>query len=134
MEAMDERRVWQRVRGEGTDPVQRLRDCLARQGVLWNCYRQLSRRGGKYRQLFEQKDNQLACLRGLLRIRTGQGAARPRVSEGRPDLVHCFTEEQRFLKELEQLRRDDDQGCLFEALLDRQKVQCRVLLEVIGMM
>ena len=45
MEAMDERRVWQRVRGE-PDRVGALRECLLRQGRLWSVYRSLSRRGG----------------------------------------------------------------------------------------
>lgn len=134
MEAMDERRVWQRVRGESGDPVQRLRSCLADQGPLWSAYRQLSRRGGKCRVLFEQKENQIACLRGLLRVRTGQSVSHPKGGDGQIDLLRCFGREQRFLRELEEMSRDPEQGFVFQALHERQKVQCRLLLEIIGTM
>lgn len=135
MEAMDERRVWQRVRGtEEPDRVQRLRDCLRAQGELWAAYRQLSRRGGKCRQLFDQKENQIACLRGLLRVLTGQSAALPRAGEGKVELLRCFSGEQRFLRELTDLSRDPELGPVFETLRERQKCQCRLLLEILGTM
>ena len=70
MEETVEKRVWQRVQGE-PDRVEALRLCLSRQGRLWSAYRSLSRRGGKCRTLLEQKENQIACLRGMLRVLTG---------------------------------------------------------------
>ena len=126
-----EKRVWQRVRGE-PDRVGALRECLSRQGRLWSVYRSLSRRGGKYRLLFEQKENQIACLRGLLRVLTGQGAAHPRCGECRVDLMEVFAAEQQLLQELTAFGREPDLGPVFGALADGQKKHLRVLLEVIG--
>ncbi len=128
METMDERRVWQRVRG--TDGVGRLRQMLEAQGKLASAYRQLSRRGGKFRQLLEQKEAQIACLRGLLRVQTGQSTAHPPWTEGRVELLKCYEWEKSFLQELTELSQDP----IYAALGDRQATQCRVLLEVIGVM
>ena len=133
MEETMENRVWQRVRGE-TDRVQALRECLARQGKLWSVYRSLSRRGGKCRQLLEQKENQIACLRGLLRVLTGQGAAHPRCGECRVDLLEAFAQEQRLLEELLRLEREPDLGPVFSALAEGQKKHLRLLLEILGTM
>ncbi len=128
-----EKRVWQRVRGE-PERAEALRGCLARQGRLWSVYRSLSRRGGKSRMLFEQKENQIACLRGLLRVLTGQGAAHPRCGEVRVDLLECFAAEQQFLEELTRWSREADLGAVFAALADGQKRHLRILLELIGTM
>ena len=133
VEAMDEKRVWQRVRGKD-DRTEQLRACLARQGKLLGAYRNLSRRGGKGRQLFEQKQNQIACLRGALRVLTGQSVAPPRAADTPADLLHCHAAEQEFLRELTELSRDPELGSVFETMRERQKTQCRLLLEIIGTM
>ena len=133
MEETMEKRVWQRVRGE-SDRVGALRECLNRQGRLWSQYRSLSRRGGKCRMLFEQKENQIACLRGLLRIRTGQGAVCPRVGETSQDLAACFAEERGLLAELARLSREEELGPVFAILLREQQKHCRLLLELLGTM
>ena len=128
-----ENRVWQRVRGE-PDRVQVLRECLARQGKLWSVYRSLSRRGGKCRQLLEQKENQIACLRGLLRVLTGQGVAPPRCAEGKVDLLEVFAGERQLLEELTGLAREPELGPVFAALAEGQKKHLRLLLEILGTM
>ena len=133
MEEIMENRVWQRVRGEG-GRTQALRECLSRQGRLWGAYRSLGRRGGKYRMLLEQKENQIACLRGLLRVLTGQGAAHPRCGDGPVDLLECFRAEQRLLEELTGFAREPELGPVFSALAEGQKRHLRILLEVIGTM
>lgn len=130
MEELEERRVWQRVRG--TDRTQELRDCLVRQGKLRGAYRQLARRGGRGLRLLEQKENQIACLRGLLRVRTGQSVAPPRSGDGPVDLLECFQAEQRFLEELIRWSREEELGPVFAALAEGQKRQCRILLELLG--
>lgn len=132
MEGSTEKRVWQRVRGE-SETVQRLRRMLEEQGVLWGAYRCLGRRGGKFRLLLEQKENQITCLRGMLRVLTGQCAAHPRPG-GEKDLPDCFGREQRLMEELTALGREPDLGPVFAALAEGQKRQLRVLLEVIGTM
>ena len=133
MEEMMEKRVWQRVRGT-EDRAGALRECLARQGELLGMYRALSRRGGRGRQLYEQKLNQIACLRGLLRVLTGQSVAPPRSPETAPDLLRCHEAEQGFLRQLKAWSREEDLGAVFDSLADRQKCQCRLMLEVIGTM
>lgn len=132
MEAMDERRVWQRVRGE--DRTERLRACLAKQAELLRIYRQLSRRGGKCRMLYEQKENQIACLKGVLRVMTGQGVSLPRGGEAQIDLQRCHAGEMEFLRELTEWSKDAELGPVFDTLRERQKTQCRLLLEIIGTM
>lgn len=133
MEETMEKRVWQRVRGE-PDRAAALRECLARQGRLWSVYRTLSRRGGKCRVLFEQKENQIACLRGLLRVLTGQCVSHPRCGEARVDLLEAFAGERQFLEELTRFARDPELGAVFEAVAEGQKKHLRLLLEIIGTM
>lgn len=131
MEKLQESQIWQRVRGE-SDRAGQLRRMLAEQGRLWGCYRQLARRGGKWRMLLEQKENQIACLRGLLRMHTGQSTAHPRPAEGHVDVMQCMAREQSFLQELTDLKRDPEWGPVYDAMTEMQKRQCRILLEIIG--
>ena len=129
MEETTQKQVWQRVRGTLEDEsTAQLRRWLTEQGRLWSVYRCLSRRGGGYRRLFEQKDRQLACLRGLLRLQTGQCTARPRCSEIPQDLSACYEPEARFLEEL--TRRSPDP--VLTALAGGQKKQLCLLLELLG--
>lgn len=133
MEERLESRVWQRVRGDA-DPAQELRQCLQKQGELLGMYRNLGRRGGKGRQLYEQKMNQVACLRGLLRVMTGQCVAPPKSPEMAADLLRCHREELIFLGQLRRWSREGELAALFDALADRQKCQCRLVLEILGTM
>ena len=132
MEELTEKRVWQRVRGE-LDPVEQVRRMLSDQGALLGTYRTLSRRGGAWRRLYEQSEAQIACLRGLLRVLTGQGAARPRCG-GPMELIDCLRLERRCLSELTELSREGEWGGVFACLLDRQRRQCRLVLELMGSM
>ena len=133
MEERMESKVWQRVR-EASDPAQELRQCLQKQGELLGMYRSLSRRGTRGRQLYEQKSCQIACLRGLLRVMTGQCVAPPRSIETQADLMRCHREELVFLGQLGRWSREGELAALFDALTDRQKCQCRLVLEILGTM
>ena len=133
MEEQLENRIWQRVRG-AADPSQELRQCLQKQGELLGMYRGLGRRGGLGRQLFEQKSHQIACLRGLLRVMTGQVIAPPRSPEVPADLLRCHREELEFLRQLRRWSREGEHAEVFDALADRQKCQCRLVLEMLGTM
>ena len=133
MEENMEKRVWQRVRGTGEpDRAEQVRACLNGQGPLLSAYRQLARRGGRYRQLYEGKWEQVAALRGVLRVLTGQGAAMPRSGDGPVDLMRCFDREQALLGELTELGGGSPLGPVFAALAERQKRQCCLVLELLG--
>ena len=132
MEELAEKRIWQRVRGE-TDSTERVRALLADQGPLLGTYRNFSRRGGAWRRLWELKESQVACLRGLLRLLTGQTAAKPRPGVA-GDLNACLESERRLLGELTDLSRDAGIGDLAGALTDGQRRICRLLLELMGSM
>ena len=132
MEELAEKRVWQRVRGE-SDSTERVRSLLADQGPLLGTYRNLSRRGGTWRRLWELKESQVACLRGLLRLLTGQSAAKPTPGTA-GDLNACLESERRLLGELTDLSRDAGIGDLAGALTDGQRRICRLLLELMGSM
>ena len=132
MEELAEKRVWQRVRGE-SDSTERVRSLLADQGPLLGTYRNLSRRGGAWRRLWELKESQVACLRGLLRLLTGQSAAKPTPGTA-GDLNACLESERRLLGELTDLSRDAGIGDLAGALTDGQRRICRLLLELMGSM
>ena len=132
MEELAEKRVWQRVRGE-SDSTERVRALLADQGPLLGTYRNLSRRGGTWRRLWELKESQVACLRGLLRLLTGQSAAKPTPGTA-GDLNACLESERRLLGELTDLSRDAGIGDLAGALTDGQRRICRLLLELMGSM
>ena len=133
MEESTEKRVWQRVRGE-PDRGDAGRECLSRQGRLWLVYRFLACRGGKYRRLWETKQEQVACLRGVLRVMTSQGVRQPQGEPGPVDLMQCFDLERQTLQELTRLCRDEEFGGIFEILRQRQWNQCRLLLEILGTM
>ena len=132
MEELAEKRIWQRVRGE-TDSTERVRALLSDQGPLLGTYRNLSRRGGAWRRLWELKESQVACLRGLLRLLTGQSAAKPTPGTA-GDLNACLESERRLLGELTDLSRDAGIGDLAGALTDGQRRICRLLLELMGSM
>ena len=132
MEELAEKRIWQRVRGEG-DFTGRVRAMLADQGPLLGTYRNLSRRGGTWRRLWELKEAQVACLRGLLRVLTGQTAAKPRPGTA-GDLHDCFRLERKFLGELTDLSREGEIADLAALLLDHQRKLCRLELELLGTM
>ena len=125
MEEITQKQVWQRVRESGAEET--LRRWLAEQGQLWTVYRNLSRRGGRFRQLFEQKDRQLSCLRGLLRLRTGQCIARPRCTGTALELCACYEPENRFLEEL-----SGQSSPVLTALAQGQKQHLCLLLELLG--
>ncbi|MBQ4550777.1 MAG: hypothetical protein IJA49_06760 [Oscillospiraceae bacterium] len=133
MEESRESKIWQRVRG-GVDPAEELRECLQKQGALLGIYRGLSRRGGRGRQLYEQKSSQIACLRGLLRVMTGQSVAPPRSPDAPADLLRCHRAELEFLGQLRCWSKEGELAALFDALTDRQKCQCRLVLELLGTM
>ena len=132
MEELAEKRIWQRVRGEG-DLTGRVRSLLADQGPLLGTYRNLSRRGGAWRRLWELKESQVACLRGLLRLLTGQTAANPRPGAA-GDLNACLESERRLLGELTDLSREGEISDLASLLLKRQQEICRLELELLGTM
>ena len=132
MEELAEKRIWQRVRGEG-DLTGRVRALLADQGPVLGTYRNLSRRGGTWRRLWELKEAQVACLRGLLRLLTGQTAAKPRPGTA-GDLTTCFRLERKLLGELTDLSREGEIGDLAALLLKRQQELCRLELELLGNM
>ena len=130
MEELAEKRIWQRVRGEA-DITGRVRALLSDQGPLLGTYRNLSRRGGAWRRLWELKESQVACLRGLLRLVTGQVAAKPTPGTA-GDLNACLESERRLLGELTDLSRDPGIGDLAGALTEGQRRICRLLLELMG--
>ena len=132
MEELAEKRIWQRVRGDG-DITGRVRALLADQGPVLGTYRNLSRRGGTWRRLWELKEAQVACLRGLLKLLTGQTAAKPRPGTA-GDLSTCFALERKFLGELTALSREGEISDLAALLLKRQQEICRLELELLGTM
>ena len=129
MEELMEKRIWQRVRGEGV--TERVRTILADQGPLLGTYRIQSRRGGKWRRIWELKEEQTAALRGLLRLLTGQTTAKPRPGTA-GDLLTCLGLERRLLAELTDLSREGEIADLADLLLERQRDVCRLELELLG--
>ena len=130
MEELAEKRIWQRVRGE-SDITGQVRALLSDQGPLLGTYRTMSRRGGAWRRLWELKEEQVACLRGLMRLLTGQSAAKPTPGTA-GDLTTCFALERKFLGELTELSRDAGIGDLAGLLTESQRRICRLLLELMG--
>ena len=129
MEELTEKRIWQRVRGEGA--TERIRTILADQGPLLGTYRIQSRRGGKWRRIWELKEEQTAALRGVLRLLTGQTTAKPRPGTA-GDQLTCLGLERKLLAELTDLSREGEIGDLAALLLERQKDVCRLELELLG--
>lgn len=134
-------RVWQRVHPENTAPEQGLLSLIAQEWADATTYLQLSRKlPGKpaalLRQLFEQEQTHVACLKGIYTLITGthpKVATLPLPSETpEQTLRRCYGREMQCLAQYEQRSSHPEYGKVFARLALQEQEHCRLVLEILG--
>ena len=140
-----QRRVWDRVRGEGTEQMPQLRR-MGLGELIWllaenaAAYRSLARQhtGQESRQLeglYRECRRNLRCLQGLCAL-SGEGqkwskAAPPRES-GRSCLEKCWFREKHLWAELAARAADPEYGVVMSVLARQTGQRCVTVLELLG--
>lgn len=136
--------VWQRVhgdRGASAPPEEGLQELIASEWVDATVYLNLSRRmGGKestlLRQLFQEEQAHVSCLKGIYTLITGRRPlvrASPPAQEPVPQtLRRCYGREMRSLSVYEARSSDPEYGHVFAKMALQEREHCRILLEIIG--
>ena len=134
-------RVWQRVQNPQTDPREGLQELIAREWEVACACLQLSRRMGgqvnlQLRQLHDQEQSHVACLKGIYTLITGQ---RPHVrgfspAAGHPEteLRRCYGKQMQNLAEYERRSAHPEYGHIFQSLAIQERQHCHLLLEILG--
>ena len=146
IDARKEARVWQRVQGEKQEPaVQNRGDNLPalimEQLQLSAAYSHLSRiypgrDGTVFMRLAREARNQGVCLKGILKLMTGQNpsvaTAPPQISAPDAMLRRCYGQELRLLREYESRCADPEYGPVFDRMASRNREHCGTVMELIG--
>ena len=138
-----EKRVWQRVKGESPlpQPERELAALLAGEAACWAVCGALSRRtegknGSKLRQIAEEAQENLACLKGMYLLTTGHmPVVHPTQPSREPVLPALQGQCRRELQLLQQytLRAGDPEcGPVFAGLAQRKREHCTALLQILG--
>ena len=132
--------VWQRVRGNQLSD----RELTAMISNAWTTaatYLKLSRQlqgnqSAVLRRLYDGQQAHVACLKGIYTLITG---TRPAVkalplSGQDPEAIlrRCYGRQMQALADYEAKSEDTEYGPVFARLADREKDNCRTLLELIG--
>ncbi len=141
--------VWRRVRGE-TDQAPPEEEKAPDKGLLgliageWEdsaIYLQLARRlGGResavLRQMFQQEQAHIACLKGIYTLITGETpqVQKMTVSQEPVELTlrRCYGREMRCLAAYEARQKDPEYGQVFARLAAQEREHCRLVLELLG--
>ncbi len=134
-------RVWQRVQGTGQNREQGLGELIAGEWADGAVFLQLSRRttgkkSNRLRQLAESCQSHAACLKGIYTLLTGE---RPQIQtvplpKEKMDITlrRCYGRQMRCLAAYEARSNDPEYGPVFARLADRERDNCRTLLELMG--
>lgn len=136
-------RVWQRVQGNAPEQrrEQGLGELIAQEWTAAASFLQLSRRfqgkeSAALQALYEQKQSNTACLKGIYTLITGSHpvvkAVPPQQEEPERALRRCYGREMRTLAGYEARRSDPEYGQVFSRLAELSRDHCRVILELLG--
>ena len=135
--------IWKRVRSQAPDP----HSSAAMQAMITEertdavIYLTLSRtlpgrNGVLLRQMSEQEQSHIACLKGIYALITGEKAAMPRIfpPAQSPEITlrSCYGREMRSLAAYESRSSDPEYGPVFAHMALQEQEHCRKLLEIIG--
>lgn len=135
--------VWQRVHNS-QPPAQNeqsliglIQDELTDSMVYWNLTKQFS--GPQHallRQLHQQKQSHVACLKGIYTLITGSRpvirASQPAAEPAEVTLRRCYGREMRRLAQYESRMADTEYGKIFSKLAQQEQEHCRLVLELLG--
>jgi len=136
-------RVWQRVQSkpEIEQDAQWLLSLIAQEGTDAAAYLALSRRtqgksSAMLRQMFQEEQAHVACLKGIYKLVTGSHPAvrsvPPKQEPVLAVLRRCYGQEMRGLAQYEAHCADPEYGQVFARLADQEREHCRMVLELLG--
>ena len=136
-------RVWDRVQGAAvpTGDAQSVLNLIAEEMLDAAAYLKLSRRlpppqAAIARQLSQQEQAHVSCLKGVYTLITGSKAMvpPPPVSDDPPDIVlrRCYGREMRCLSQYEARMGDPQYGHIFRRLATQEQEHCHKILELLG--
>ena len=136
-------RGWDRVQGAAvpTGDAQSVLNLIAEEMLDAAAYQKLSRRlpppqAAIARQLSQQEQAHVSCLKGVYTLITGSKAMvpPPPVSDDPPDIVlrRCYGREMRCLSQYEARVGDPQYGHIFRRLAAQEQEHCHKILELLG--
>lgn len=136
-------RVWDRVQSTAVPAgdAQMVLNLIAEEMLDAAAYLRLAKRlpppqAAIARQLSQQEQAHIACLKGIYTLITGRKAIvpPPAVSDDPPDIVlrRCYGREMRCLAQYEARQADPQYGHIFLTLARQEKEHCHRILEILG--
>ena len=136
-------RVWDRVQGAAAPPAdaQVILGLIAEEMLDAASYLRLSRKlpppqAAIARQLSQQEQSHISCLKGVYTLITGSKAivSAPTVSDDLPEIVlrRCYGREMRCLSQYESRMGDPQYGHIFRTLARQEQEHCHRILELLG--
>ena len=143
MKQYDPNKVWDRVKNAAV-PVgdsQLILNLITEEALDARTYGQLAKRlpppqAAIARQLSQQEQAHIACLKGIYTMITGRNAilAPQKVTDDPPEIVlrRCYGREMRTLTQYEARQNDPQYGHIFRALAHQEQEHCHRILEILG--
>lgn len=136
-------RVWDRVQNTAVPAgdSQLILNLIAEEILDAATYLQLSKRlstpqAAAIKQLAQQEQSHVSCLKGVYTMITGEKpkVLPVKVSDDPPDIVlrRCYGREMRALAQYEARQNDPQYGHVFRMLARQEQEHCRRLLEILG--
>ena len=136
-------RVWDRV--QNTTPpagdAQTVLNLIAEEMLDAASYQRLARRlpppqAAIARQLSQQEQAHISCLKGIYTLITGEKplVPPPAVSDDPPEIIlrRCYGREMRCLSQYESRMGDPQYGHIFRTLARQEQEHCHRILEILG--
>ena len=136
-------RVWDRV--QNTTPpagdAQTVLNLIAEEMLDAASYQRLARRlpppqAAIARQLSQQEQAHISCLKGIYTLITGEKplVPPPAVSDDPPEIIlrRCYGREMRCLSQYESRMSDPQYGHIFRTLARQEQEHCHRILEILG--
>lgn len=138
-------RVWDRVQNAAVPiaDAQLILNLIADEALDAATYLQLSKRlpvpqATVIRQMSQQEQAHISCLKGIYTMITGEKAKilPPKVADDPPDIVlrRCYGREMRVLAQYEARQNDPQYGHVFRTLARQEQEHCHRLLEILGIL
>ena len=138
-------RVWDRVQNAAVPAgdSQLILNLIAEEILDAATYLQLSKRlstpqAAAIKQLAQQEQSHVSCLKGVYTMITGEKpkVLPVKVSDDPPDIVlrRCYGREMRALAQYEARQNDPQYGHVFRMMARQEQEHCRRLLEILGVL
>ena len=143
MKQYDPSKVWDRVKNAAVPAgdSQLILNLITEEALDARTYGQLAKRlpppqAAIARQLSQQEQAHIACLKGIYAMITGHNAilAPQKVADDPPEIVlrRCYGREMRTLTQYEARQNDPQYGHIFRALARQEQEHCHRILELLG--